>query len=105
MTWKIHIQGETFEVETPFGRASGPVHKARIAEAGRPIPGSAWGRPCLFAILVPYRANVFALKELGATHLLSLSAVGSLARRTSPEVTRGPRSNYRPHGPPRAFIF
>ena len=27
---------------------------------------------------VPYRANIFALKELGATHLLSLSAVGSL---------------------------
>ena len=33
---------------------------------------------------VPYRANVFALKELGATHLLSLSAVGSLREEIPP---------------------
>ena len=33
---------------------------------------------------VPYRANVFALKELGATHLLSLSAVGSLREELPP---------------------
>jgi len=35
---------------------------------------------------VPYRANIFALKELGATHLLSLSAVGSLREELSPRT-------------------
>jgi 5'-methylthioadenosine phosphorylase len=33
---------------------------------------------------VPYRANVYALKEAGATHLLSLSAVGSLREALPP---------------------
>ena len=32
---------------------------------------------------VPYRANVFALKALGVTHVIASGAVGSLARRSS----------------------
>ncbi|MBN1425246.1 S-methyl-5'-thioadenosine phosphorylase [Candidatus Fermentibacteria bacterium] len=33
---------------------------------------------------IPYRANVFALKQLGATRVVSLSAVGSLSDRLKP---------------------
>ncbi len=69
---------ETIELETPFGRPSGAVHKTRIGQTGilflaRHGPGHVFS-----PTTIPYRANVFALKELGATHLLSLSAVGSL---------------------------
>jgi 5'-methylthioadenosine phosphorylase len=35
---------------------------------------------------LPYRANVYALKDLGVTHLLTVSAVGSL-RETLPPLT------------------
>src|SRR5215212_12259852 len=71
-------QGETFEVETPFGRASDPVRMVRIGQTevlflARHGVGHVYSPSS-----VPYRANVFALKELGATRLLSLSAVGSL---------------------------
>ena len=79
-------QHEIIEVVTPFGPASGPVHKTRIS-----------GKDILFLArhgvghvysptTVPYRANVFGLKELGATHLLSLSAVGSLWEELPPRA-------------------
>lgn len=33
---------------------------------------------------IPYRANIFALKELGVTHLLSITAVGSMREGMKP---------------------
>lgn len=50
---------------------------------------------------VPYRANVYALKELGVTHLLSISAVGSLREHLPPGSVVIPdqiidRTNHRP---------
>ncbi len=69
---------------TPFGAPSGPV-----------LLGRAHGRTVLFLArhgaghrLLPhevnYRANVYALKRAGATHLLGVSAVGSLDERIAP---------------------
>lgn len=68
----------------PFGTPSGAVVRGRLN-----------GRPLLFLArhgdghrLLPheinYRANVFALKEAGATQLLGFSAVGSLDERIAP---------------------
>src|SRR5215216_293734 len=79
-------QGETFEVETPFGRASSPVHRARIGEADVLFLARHGVGHVYSPTSVPYRANVFALKELGATHLLSLSAVGSLREELPPRA-------------------
>ena len=70
--------------DTPFGRASGPVLQGRLH-----------GRELLFLSrhgaghkLLPhevnYRANVFALKLAGATQILGVSAVGSLAEHVAP---------------------
>ena len=75
---------EVFDVETPFGRASGPVRKSRIGQTdvlflARHGLGHEYSPTS-----VPYRANIFALKELGATHLISLSAVGSLREELPP---------------------
>ena len=77
-------QGETFEVETPFGRASGPVHRARIGETDVLFLARHGVGHVFSPTVVPYRANIFALKELGATHLLSLSAVGSMREELPP---------------------
>jgi 5'-methylthioadenosine phosphorylase len=76
--------GEIFEIDTPFGPPSGPVHKARIGEnevlfLARHGVGHIYSPSS-----IPYRANVFAIKQLGATHLLSLSAVGSLREELAP---------------------
>lgn len=70
--------------ETPFGQASGPVLEGRLH-----------GQPVLFLARhgkghrhlpheVNYRANVFALKRAGATQMLGISAVGSLAEAAAP---------------------
>jgi 5'-methylthioadenosine phosphorylase len=77
-------QGETFEVETPFGRASDPLHMARIGQTDVLFLARHGAGHVYSPSSVPYRANVFALKELGATRLLSLSAVGSLREELPP---------------------
>jgi 5'-methylthioadenosine phosphorylase len=77
---------ELREVNTPFGLPSGPVITGWIGTTrtffiARHGPGHVFSPTD-----VPYRANIFALKTVGATHVLSLSAVGSL-RETLPPRT------------------
>ena len=77
-------QREMIEVETPFGRASAPVRKTRIGQTDVLLLARHGVGHVYSPTTVPYRANIFALKELGATHLLSLSAVGSLREELAP---------------------
>jgi 5'-methylthioadenosine phosphorylase len=72
------------DADTPFGPASSPV--LRGAHGGRPLlfmPRHGAGH-ALLPHEVNYRANVFALKRAGATHVLGVSAVGSLAEPLAP---------------------
>lgn len=69
---------------TPFGPTSGPVQKVRIGQTDVLFLARHGVGHVYSPTTVPYRANVFALKELGATHLLSLSAVGSLREVLAP---------------------
>src|ERR671912_2296110 len=77
-------QGETFAVETPFGYASSPVRKQRIGQADVLFLTRHGAGHVYSPTSVPYRANIFALKKLGATHLVSLSSVGSLREELPP---------------------
>ncbi len=72
------------DTDTPFGRPS-----------DRPVVGRMGDTPVAFLPRhgrghrlgptdLPYRANVYAMKALGVTHLLSVSAVGSLQNRVAP---------------------
>lgn len=75
---------ESKEVETPFGRPSAPILTGEIA--GVPVallPRHGHGHVHNPSV-VPYRANLFALKTLGVTHLLTTSAVGSLREEIAP---------------------
>ena len=90
------------EVTTPYGAPSGPV-----------TSGTLGGRRVLFVPrhgpghvhpphLVPYRANLWALRSLGARQVLSLSAVGSLTTSLPPGSLVVPdqladRTSGRPH--------
>lgn len=75
---------EELMVETPFGNPSSTLKRVLLHE-----------KECLFLprhgehhSLLPhevnYRANIFALKQAGATQILSLSAVGSLQEDIQP---------------------
>ncbi|MGB4258055.1 MAG: S-methyl-5'-thioadenosine phosphorylase [Phycisphaerae bacterium] len=71
-------EGEQVQVETPFGAPSGPILITRwqgveIAFISRHGPGH-----LLNPSVVPYRANIYALKSLGVTHVLASGATGSL---------------------------
>ncbi len=77
-------EGETHDVETPFGKTSSPIVRTRwegveIALLRRHGPGH-----LLNPTQVPYRANIYALKKLGVTHLLASGATGSLREEIAP---------------------
>ncbi len=71
-------QGKTHTIDTPFGPTSGPIVTTRtdgveIAFLSRHGEGHVIGPSW-----VPYRANIFALKTLGVTHIIASGACGSL---------------------------
>lgn len=76
--------GEAREVDTPFGRPSGPITLTEVA--GVPVALLSRHGPghLLNPSQVPYRANIFALKALGVTHVLASGAVGSLREDLQP---------------------
>ncbi len=75
---------DSVTVDTPFGSPSSPIKRGR------------WGKHDILFLSrhgvghqflpheINYRANIFALKSLGATQVLSVSAVGSLAEEIEP---------------------
>ena len=84
------LQGaETVTVDTPFGAPSGPYTVGRLPREGADpvkavfIARHGAGHPRLPSE-INYRANIHGLKQLGVTHLLSVSAVGSLQEAVEP---------------------
>lgn len=77
-------QDEVVEVETPYGRPSGEIVIGSIA-GNRIAFLSRHGRGHrLTPSEVPYAANIYALKSIGVSNLLSVSAVGSLREDIEP---------------------
>jgi 5'-methylthioadenosine phosphorylase len=73
-------------IDTPFGAPSGSVTVGELAgRAVTFVPRHGVGHR-FPPHLVPYRANLWALRSVGATQVVSLSAVGSL-RTTLPTGT------------------
>ncbi len=71
-------------VETPFGLPSDVIIRGKLS--GRHIAFlSRHGKGHRFTPSeVNYRANIYAFKKIGVTHILSLSAVGSLQEELAP---------------------
>jgi len=80
-----HVTGmELRDEQTPFGRPSGPVMvgtlgRRKVAFISRHGPGHRFGPS-----EVPYAANIFALKQLGARAVVASGAVGSLQDEIAP---------------------
>jgi len=77
--------GTPADVSTPFGSPSDTI--VQTAWAGTPIallnrhgPGH-----LINPSRVNYRANIYALKELGCTHIIASGAVGSLREKIKPK--------------------
>src|SRR5579864_6788822 len=71
-------QGTRHEIDTPFGRPSDALVETNLGDVralclSRHGPGHILGPS-----QVPYRANMFALKQLGCTHVIASGAIGSL---------------------------
>ncbi len=76
--------GEQHRVDTPFGPPSSPITVVELGGAPvalLPRHGEGHRFP---PGRVPYRANVFALKAVGVTHVLATAAVGSLREEIRP---------------------
>jgi 5'-methylthioadenosine phosphorylase len=76
--------GQPHWVDTPFGPPSAPIIVTEIE--GLPVALLArHGQGHVHnPSRVPYRANIFALKALGVTHVLASAAVGSLQEEIRP---------------------
>jgi len=76
--------GDSVQIETPFGPPSAPLLRATwegidVVFLLRHGPGHLYPPSA-----VPYRANVFALKAVGCTHVLASGATGSLREEIAP---------------------
>ncbi len=75
---------EALSVETPFGRPSSPPRRISV-DGTEVIFITRHGDGHTFSPSnLPYRANIYALKLLGVSHVLSISAVGSLRESLPP---------------------
>jgi len=83
----IHSEadGKAVEMDTPFGRPSSSIvetvwHGTAVAILNRHGPGH-----LIPPSSVPYRANIYALKAMGCTHIIASGAVGSLREKIRPK--------------------
>jgi 5'-methylthioadenosine phosphorylase len=75
---------ELMELETPFGRPSDPFYQGRIGDV-EVVFLSRHGRGHrILPSEINFRANVFGMKQLGVTHLVSVSTAGSLKEEIHP---------------------
>jgi 5'-methylthioadenosine phosphorylase len=79
------MQGTRHEIDTPFGKPSDAIietswNNVSVFLLSRHGPGH-----LLNPSWVPYRANIFAMKKLGCTHLIASGAVGSLREEFKPK--------------------
>src|SRR5262245_48981910 len=77
--------GQRHQVITPFGKPSDAIVESEWAGIKTLILSRHGPGHLLNPAHVPYRANIFALKQLGCTHILASGAVGSLREEFRPK--------------------
>ena len=76
--------GEHHRVDTPFGPPSSPITVVELGGAPVALLPRHGDGHVFPPGKVPYRANMFALKAVGVTHVLATSAAGSLKEEIRP---------------------
>lgn len=77
-------RGEVHDVDTPFGKPSSPIVMTEIGGLAVALLKRHGEGHVFNPSTVPYRANVFALKAMGVTHIFATGAVGSLREELAP---------------------
>src|SRR3954469_7330297 len=77
--------GARHEIDTPFGRPSDAIIETTWADVPVLVLARHGPGHLLNPSQVPYRANIFALKQLGCTHILASGAAGSLREEFQPK--------------------
>ncbi len=77
--------GEVHDIDTPFGRPSAPISLCEIDGQRVALLSRHGDGHMRNPSTVPYRANIWALKSLGVTHILASGAVGSLREEVAPK--------------------
>lgn len=72
------------ELETPFGKPACSITVGKLNGVDVAILARHGKDHSIMPTKVPYRANVWALKELGCTHILATTACGSLKEEIAP---------------------
>lgn len=76
--------GQEHALDTPFGKPSGVVVTGELSGVPVALLARHGAGHVHSPTHVPYRANLFALKSLGVSHLLCSTAVGSLREEIAP---------------------
>ena len=76
--------GQSHTIDTPFGMPSGTIVTTQIAGVPVALLSRHGEGHLLGPSSVPFRANIYALKSLGVTHILASAAVGSLREKIAP---------------------
>jgi 5'-methylthioadenosine phosphorylase len=75
---------DEINIDTPFGKPSSALTCGKIAGANIAILARHGKQHTIRPSQVNFRANIWALKELGCTHILAATAVGSLREEIEP---------------------
>src|SRR5438067_11043802 len=76
--------GRRHELDTPFGKPSDAINEVEWEGLSGFLLSRHGPGHLLNPSAVPYRANIFALKQLGCTHVIASGAVGSLREEFRP---------------------
>jgi len=76
--------GETHAIDTPFGKPSSDLIATQWAGVDVVILQRHGPGHVLNPTQVPYRANIYALKQIGCTHVVASGATGSLREHIAP---------------------
>jgi len=82
--YSIDSDGENLQINTPYGPPSSFIFRKQVGENQLVFLARHGEGHRLLPSEVNYRANVFAMKKVGAQILVSVSAVGSLSEEISP---------------------
>lgn len=79
------LTGETVTCDTPFGSPSAPLLKGRWHDVDIVFVPRHGENHTIPPAAVPYRANIYAMKQLGVTHIIASGATGSLREEIEPQ--------------------
>jgi 5'-methylthioadenosine phosphorylase len=72
------------DVDTPYGKPSSPLTTGTIEDMDVVVLSRHGKNHSIYPSAVNYRANIYALKQEGCTHIIATTAVGSLREEIQP---------------------